>query len=408
MIATEYGERLVLAEQVRALHELGVNLNLAATAIASLPAPGPLGMQHAARRLRRRPSRSVSGAAAGEDVGADFERRRRELEEATLSPLAARSYPAHRRTPEADCALRTPFQRDRDRIVHSKSFRRLSHKTQVFVAPLGDHYRTRLTHTLEVTSISRTVARALSLNEDLTEAIGLGHDLGHTPFGHIGEEVLDRCLQERFGLAFRHYEHSLRIVERLERDGRGLNLTEQVRDGIASHSSRSPSPATLEGRIVRIIDRVAYVNHDIDDAVRAGLLDERELPPMRSRSSATAARRASTVSCTTWSSTLPAAGDIVQGPEAGAAMDALRDFMFERIYFGEEVRAEHMRITNVIRRLFEHFVAHPELLPPRARLDPKSRRDMLASRVTDYLAGMTDRYCIRAYTELQVPRAFAR
>jgi len=190
--------------------------------------------------------------------------------------------------------------------VHCKAFRRLKHKTQVFVAPQGDHYRTRLTHTLEVTTISRTVARALRLNEDLVEAIGLGHDLGHPPFGHIGEEVLDSCLKERFeaGAGFRHYEHSLRVVERLERDGAGLNLTDQVRDGIAGHSSRAPKPQTLEGRIVRVMDRVAYINHDIDDAVRAGLLAEDELPeePIAvlgsKRLGADRPR-----SCTTWSST---------------------------------------------------------------------------------------------------------
>ncbi len=204
-----------------------------------------------------------------------------------LSPLAARSYPARRAREEQDCGLRTPFQRDRDRIVHCKAFRRLKHKTQVFVAPEGDHYRTRLTHTLEVTTISRTVARALRLNEDLTEAIGLGHDLGHPPFGHIGEEVLDRCLRERFGegAGFAHHEHSLRVVDQLERDGAGLNLTEQVRDGIAGHSSRAPLPQTLEGRIVRVIDRVAYINHDIDDALRAG-------PAARGRAAAGADRRA--------------------------------------------------------------------------------------------------------------------
>src|SRR5467141_1431838 len=208
----------------------------------------------------------------------DFHERVRNLEAGWLSPNAALSYPAKRDLPEPDSPLRTPFQRDRDRIVHSKAFRRLKHKTQVFVAPAGDHYRTRLTHTLEVTQVSRTVARALALNEDLVEAIGLGHDLGHTPFGHIGEDVLDRCLGERFGEDFRHFEHSLRIVESLQREGAGLNLTEQVRDGIAHHSSRTPPPATLEGQIVRVIDRVAYINHDIDDAVRAGLLRESELP----------------------------------------------------------------------------------------------------------------------------------
>jgi dGTPase len=349
----------------------------------------------------------VSVAREQDLVAAGFAARIAEQEERLLSPLAARSYPALRAREEEDCALRTPFQRDRDRIVHSKSFRRLTHKTQVFVAPRGDHYRTRLTHTLEVTTISRTVARALRLNEDLAEAIGLGHDLGHPPFGHIGEEVLDGCLKERFGRDFRHYEHSLRIVEELERDGAGLNLTSQVRDGIARHSSRTPLPETLEGRIVRVIDRVAYINHDIDDAVRAGLLDEHELParPIAVLGASGSARIDALVHDMVEHS--ERAGDIVQGGEAGAAMDALREFMFERVYLGPAVRAEHAKIAAVIRRLFEHYVEHPELLPGAVADSPDAGTE-LAQRVTDYLAGMTDRYCIRAYTELQVPQAFAR
>ena len=343
-------------------------------------------------------------------VAAAFAERRRELEERELSPLAARSYPARRARAEEDCELRTPYQRDRDRIVHCKAFRRLTHKTQVFVAPLGDHYRTRLTHTLEVTMISRTVARALALNEDLTEAIGVGHDLGHPPFGHIGEEALDRCLKERFGREFRHYEHSLRVVDRLEREGVGLNLTEQVRDGIARHSSRAELPRTLEGRIVRVIDRVAYINHDIDDAMRAGLLHEQELP-QRSIAvlGSTGSQRIDTLvhDMVEHSSR---AGDIVQGPEAGPAMGELRKFMFERVYLGPAVRAEHTRIAKVVSRLFEHYVEHPELLPgARQAVGEQSQEEHdLAQRVTDYVAGMTDRYCIREYTELEVPRAFAR
>jgi len=332
-------------------------------------------------------------------------------EDASLSPRAARSYPALRAREEPDCALRTPFQRDRDRIVHSKAFRRLTHKTQVFVAPEGDHYRTRLTHTLEVTTISRTVARALALNEDLTEAIGLGHDLGHPPFGHIGEEVLDRCLRERFGGGFRHYEHSLRVVEELERDGVGLNLTEQVRDGIARHSGRADPPSTLEGRIVRLIDRVAYINHDIDDALRAGLLREDELPdePIAVLGDSGSSRIDTLVHDLVEHSAR--AGDIVQGAQAGAAMGELRKFMFERVYLGPAVRAEHARIANVVHTLFEHYVTHPELLPApntAASGDSPATEEDLAERVTDYLAGMTDRYCIRAYTDLQVPQAFAR
>ena len=328
-----------------------------------------------------------------------------------LSPLAARSYPGLRAREEHDCGLRTPFQRDRDRIVHCKAFRRLTHKTQVFVAPLGDHYRTRLTHTLEVTTISRTVARALSLNEDLVEAIGLGHDLGHAPFGHIGEEALDTCLKERFGREFRHYEHSLRVVDRLERDGAGLNLTEQVRDGILKHSSRAPEPATLEGRIVRVIDRVAYINHDIDDAIRAGILDERDLPaePIAVLGRSGSERIDRLVHDMVEHSAQ--AEDIVQGSEAGPAMSELRKFMFDRVYLGPAVRNEHARIVGVVRRLFEHYVEHPELLPPTPSGEGGENGDGeadLAQRVTDYVAGMTDRYCIRAYTELEVPRAFAR
>src|SRR6201996_7972951 len=218
-----------------------------------------------------------SGHPSG-PVADGFERRISEREERDFSPLATRSYPAQRLRPEPDCGLRTPFQRDRDRIVHSKAFRRLKHKTQVFVSPTGDHYRTRLTHTLEVAQVSRTVARALALNEDLVEAIGLGHDLGHPPFGHIGEDALDRCLREHFGASFLHHEHSLRVVDSLERDGQGLNLTEPVRDGIVSHSGRAAEPSTLEGKIVRLVDRVAYINHDIDDALRAGLLAPGDLP----------------------------------------------------------------------------------------------------------------------------------
>jgi len=350
----------------------------------------------------------VSIAGEQDLVAARFAARIREQEGRLLSPLAARSYPALRARAEDDCALRTPFQRDRDRIVHSKAFRRLTHKTQVFVAPRGDHYRTRLTHTLEVTTISRTVARALRLNEDLVEAIGLGHDLGHPPFGHIGEEVLDRCLKERFGRDFRHYEHSLRIVEHLERDGVGLNLTEQVRDGIARHSSRAELPATLEGRIVRVIDRVAYINHDIDDAIRAGLLSEQELPrePIRTLGSTGSARIDALVHDMVEHS--ERAGDIVQGPDAGPAMSELRDFMFERIYLGPAVRAEHAKIAAVVSRLFEHYVQNPQLLAQGAGGATGGDEQELARRVTDYLAGMTDRYCIRAYTELEVPQAFAR
>jgi dGTPase len=325
----------------------------------------------------------------------------REREDRDLSPLATRSYPAERARPEPDCGLRTPFQRDRDRIVHCKAFRRLKHKTQVFVAPRGDHYRTRLTHTLEVTQVSRTVARALRLNEDLVEAIGLGHDLGHPPFGHIGEEALDRCLAERFGAWFKHHEQSLRVVDTLEREGRGLNLNRPVRDGILSHSGRAPEPATLEGKIVRLVDRVAYINHDIDDAVRAGVISSSALPvgPIEVLGD-TGPRRIDTLvhDLVEHSS---GAGDIVQGEVAGAAMADLRSFMFERVYLGPETRREHAKIGLVIRSLFDHYCAHPEEIPDSIPDGPLERR------VTDYLAGMTDRFCIRAFEGLSIPVAFA-
>src|ERR671917_1481543 len=242
-----------------------------------------------------------------------FEARIRAWEEDALAPAATRSYPAERERPEPDCGLRTPFQRDRDRIVHCKAFRRLKHKTQVFVAPEGDHYRTRLTHTLEVTGISRTVARALRLNEDLAEAIGLGHDVGHPPFGHIGESVLDACGRERFGRGFRHNEHSLRVVERLE----ALNLTAAVRDGILRHSSGAGEPSTLEGKIVRLVDRIAYINHDIDDAVRAGVLGLDDLPREElAILGETGSRRIDRLVHDLVEHS-EAAGEIVQGPEVG-------------------------------------------------------------------------------------------
>jgi dGTPase len=331
------------------------------------------------------------------EVTATLEDRVRAWEDEFLVEEATRSYPAHRQTEEADSPVRTPFQRDRDRIVHCKAFRRLKHKTQVFVAPEGDHYRTRLTHTLEACGIARTVARALGLNEDLTEAVGLGHDLGHPPFGHAGEEALDAALRERCGAGFKHNEHSLRVVEVLERDGRGLNLTEQVRDGILNHTG-SNKPATLEGRIVKLVDRVAYINHDIDDALRAGILHTEDLPATEIELlGATGSARIDTLVRDIVEQSR-SAGDIAQSEEIGMAMLRLRKFMFERVYLGPLARGEHERVHRVMRALFDHYMEDPGEAP---ELEPGASD---CQRVADYLAGMTDRYCIAKFAELELPK----
>jgi dGTPase len=316
-----------------------------------------------------------------------FSERTRAFEAEFLSPLAQRSYPARREAAEPDSPVRTPFQRDRDRIVHCKAFRRLKHKTQVYIAPEGDHYRTRLTHTLETTGIARTAARALRLNEDLTEAIGLGHDLGHAPFGHIGEAVLDACLMERYGRRFRHNEQSLRVVEKLERGGEGLNLTEQVRDGILRHTGEE-LPATLEGRIVRLVDRIAYINHDIDDALRAGTLSRSDLPADEiSVLGDTGSKRIDTLVQDLVEQS-ERAGDIVQSEAVGGAMDRLRTFMFEHVYLAPAAQSEQPRIERMLRSLFENFAGD----------DPEW--------VADYLSGMTDRFAVRTFSELSLPRGF--
>lgn len=364
--------------------------------------------------------------------------RRRAFEDAFLSPAAARTWPADRDAEEPDCPLRTPLQRDRDRIVHCKAFRRLKHKTQVFLAPEGDHYRTRLTHTLEVTGIGRTVARALELNEDLVEAISLGHDLGHAPFGHIGEEALDACLAPH-GRHFRHWEHSVRLVTQLEdapsavreAGGRGLNLCADVVDGIAGHSGRAPMPRTLEGRIVRVVDRIAYLNHDIDDAIRAGVLTERDLPGGPIGVLGTTASRRIDRLVQDLVATSRQVGDIRQGDEAGAAMDELRSWMFEHVYLAPDARTEHRPVHELVRTLFEHHLEADRaadgdragegagaLTLPLAGEDggwdryqvhavPAADADPL-ERATDWVAGMTDRYALRAFGELVIPRAHAR
>ena len=301
------------------------------------------------------------------NVADAFAERIRELEEEWLSPLAVRSYETRgRERPESECSVRTPFQRDRDRILHSKPFRRLKGKTQVFIDPAGDHYRTRMTHTLETTGIARVVARALRLNEDLAEAIGLGHDTGHPPFGHAGEAALDKLVDG----GFRHNEHSARIAQR-------LNLTYEVIGGILSHTGPH-EPETLEGKIVRIVDRVAYINHDIDDAIRYGILEEGDLPRDEIETlGPTGAKRIDTLvhDLVEHSS---AAGDVVQGDEIGAAMLSLREFMFEHVYLGPETKPEHARAETAIAAIFGHLEA---------------RGDSQAE-IVEFIAGMTDRYAL--------------
>ncbi len=341
----------------------------------------------------------MSGGEAGAGPVDDFAERSGQREAQILSERALASYPASRAEPEPDNALRTPFQRDRDRIVHSKAFRRLMHKTQVFIAPEGDHYRTRLTHTLEATGIARTVARALGLNEDLTEAIGLGHDLGHPPFGHIGEQALDRSVKAHGGEGFKHNEHSLRVVEVLERDGRGLNLNEPVREGILKHTGPVKS-ASLEGQIVRLVDRVAYINHDIDDALRAGVLHSADLPTEEiALLGPTGSGRIDALVQDIVEQSRDG-DEIRQSKRLGSAMLRLRKFMFDRVYLGAAARAEHERVHRAMAILFEYYMEHPDQVP---ELDPEG--DLLR-RVTDLLAGMTDRYCAAQVTDLYVPERF--
>lgn len=331
----------------------------------------------------------------------------RDREDRFLSPLAVKSYcTAGRLDPEEpeQCSVRSTYQVDRDRILHTKSFRRLMSKTQVFISPEGDHYRTRLTHTLEVTAISRTVARALGLNEDLVEAIGYGHDLGHPPFGHTGEHALDAAIHERFGRRFLHNEQSLRVVDHLEKDGRGLNLTYEVRDGILNHTGQN-APASLEGRIVKIVDRVAYINHDIDDALRAGLLRWEALPiePIELLGETGSSRIDRLVHDLI--ETSAAAGDITQSEEIGAAMLALRSFMFENVYLNDSNNEDKQRVAELIPRLVDWYLEDPDLRLPMLP-GAEHRADDLGQRVTDWIAGMTDRYCLRVLRETFMPREF--
>jgi dGTPase len=310
-------------------------------------------------------------------VGDAFAAAIREREEVWLSPLAVRSYDTRgRERDEEPCPVRTPFQRDRDRIVHSKPFRRLKGKTQVFIDPQGDHYRTRITHTLETTAISRVVARALRLNEDLTEAIGLGHDLGHTPFGHAGEDALDRALRDRFGGSFRHNEQSHRIARR-------LNLTHEVCEGILTHTG-DIEPDTQEGRIVRLVDRVAYINHDIDDALRYGLLRETDLPHEEIELLGPTGGKRIDRLVHDLVETSAEAGDIRQSEEIGGAMHRLREFMFDRVYLAGHARDEHRRAHDAIEKIVAHLV----------------ERGDSPDEIVEYVAGMTDRFALEYAAKL--------
>ncbi len=323
-----------------------------------------------------------------------------EYEKQNLSEFACLSSQTRGRDNEyVPCEIRTEFQRDRDRILHCQSFRRLMNKTQVFLAPAGDHYRTRMTHTLEVTQIARIIARGLRLNEDLTEAAALGHDLGHTPFGHAGEYAMQKC----FDPEFTHYRQSLRVVEKLENNGLGLNLTWEVRDGIVNHTGKNMA-STLEGVIVKFADRIAYINHDIDDACRAGILSKEDIPSeLREVLGETHSKRINTmVSSMIRAST--GKSSIEMEDEVQTATDKLREFLFERVYRNPVAKAEESKAQEMLMRLFEHYVSDPDRLPAFYRAN--CERDGIERCACDFISGMTDRYAIEAYSALYIPKVW--
>ncbi len=323
-----------------------------------------------------------------------------EQERNTLSPYACLTANSRgRQMPLTPSDIRTDFQRDRDRILHCQSFRRLMNKTQVFLAPMGDHYRTRMTHTLEVTQIARIIARALRLNEDLTEAAALGHDIGHTPFGHAGEFAMQKC----FDPGFTHYKQSVRVVEKLENDGRGLNLTWEVRDGIANHTG-SNMASTLEGVIVKFADRIAYINHDIDDACRAGILSETDIPvEIRDVLGQGHSERINTMvsSIVRESTEQPY---IQMEPEVQKATDALRGFLFERVYRNPVAKSEESKAQEMLMRLFEYFVKNPDKMPQLYRGNCEG--ESVERCACDFISGMTDRYAIEVYSDLYIPKVW--
>jgi dGTPase len=328
-------------------------------------------------------------------------------EERWLAPAATRSHGAARPMLEPESAVRTAFQRDRDRILHTKSFRRLMHKTQVFIAPAGDHFRTRLTHTLEVTQIARTIGRALRLNEDLIEAIALGHDLGHTPFGHAGESALAEVYP-----GFRHNEQSVRVVDILEKEGQGLNLTEPVRDGILHHSKPrtgltehlTGQARAIEGDVVKLADGIAYINHDLDDAIRARLLRPEDVPAqvLETLGPSHGARIDTLVRDVIASSDVAVRpGRLTISPPIRDAADTLRDFLFDRVYTPLNAEPNTLRAQHIVRALFSYYVVHPDELPPEER--PPTRADPPERQAADFVASMTDRYAIDLYERLFVP-----
>lgn len=323
------------------------------------------------------------------------------MEHEVLSPYAAFSDSSiGRDTPEPQCDIRPVYQRDRDRILHCKAFRRLKNKTQVFLSPKGDHYRTRMSHTLEVSQNARTIAKALRLNEDLVEAIALGHDLGHTPFGHAGERVLNRLCSG----GFRHNEQSVRIVELLEKDGAGLNLTWEVRDGILNHQT-STMPHTLEGRIVRFSDKIAYIHHDIDDAVRGRIMTEDDIPKeIRSVLGKDSGQRLDTLIHNIITNSMDR-DDIVMSPEIQQAMQDLRRFMFVHVYTNPKAKSEETKAEELLGKLFAYYMEHSRELPEQYR-DMMAQGEKTERVVCDYIAGMTDQYAIAKFTEYFVPRAW--
>lgn len=327
-------------------------------------------------------------------------------ERETLSPLASfASNSKGRKEYEEKCNIRTDFQRDRDRIIHSKAFRRLKHKTQVFISPSGDHFRTRLTHTLEVAQIARTIARSLNLNEDLAEAISLGHDLGHTPFGHTGESILDNLNPN----GFKHYQQSLRVVDILEhtKSRKGLNLTYEVREGIINHSGASPS-SSLEGQVVKLSDRIAYINHDIDDAIRAGIIHEKDLPKgCIEVLGNTNGKRINNMIMDIVKESLNKK-TIKMSHEIQKSTEVLRDFMFENVYYNKIAKSEEGKAQYIIKELYNYYIKNPNEMPVEYQIIDSKDSDFIEDKICDYIAGMTDRYAIHIFENIFIPKPWEK